>query len=86
MTSSESLLDLSAPTVTVEEAAQYLGISRAMAYTEADRYRRTGGTVGIPNLKLGGRVLVITALLIELLKTGTDPVEECPDLSQHQVA
>jgi hypothetical protein len=43
MRSSAPLLDLSAPTITVEEAAEYLGISRGMAYAEASRYRRSHG-------------------------------------------
>jgi hypothetical protein len=74
MRSSASLLDLRSPTITVEEAAEYLGISRAMAYSEAERYRRSDGAVGLPNLKFGGRVLVLTARLVELLDAKTDPV------------
>ena len=45
------------PTMSVEDAAQLLGISRTMAYTEAARYRDTDGRCGLPNVRLGGRVL-----------------------------
>ena len=55
------------PTMTVEAAAEYIGISRATAYAEARRYRHSGGTAGLPNIKIGGRVLVLTARLTELL-------------------
>ena len=36
------------PTMTVEEAARLLGISRTMAYTEAARYRATDGATAFP--------------------------------------
>ncbi len=85
MRSSASLLDLSSPTISVEEAAEYLGISRAMAYAEAERYRRSDGAVGLPNLKFGGRVLVISALLVELLKAKSDAVAASADDTHLQV-
>ena len=62
--------ELSSPTMTVEEAAAYIGVSRATAYAEAQRYRDSGGTIGLPNIKLGGRVLVLTTVLIQLLGRG----------------
>jgi hypothetical protein len=82
----QRVVDLAAPTMTVEDAADYLGISRTTAYAEAQRYRRTGGAVGLPNLKFGGRVLVITALVIELLHARTDAVVENADSSPLQLA
>ena len=57
------------PTMSVEDAAQLLGISRTMAYTEAARYRDTDGRHGLPNVRLGGRVLVLTALVLELVRS-----------------
>ena len=74
-------LDLDSPTVTVEAAAEYLGISRAMAYAEAKRYRSTYGADGLPNLKFGGRVLVITELLVELLPARAERVVDTDDPS-----
>ena len=56
------------PTMSVDDAAQLLGISRTMAYTEAARYRDTDGRHGLPNVRLGGRVLVLTALVLELVR------------------
>jgi hypothetical protein len=80
------VIDLTAATMTVEEAAEYLGISRTMAYSEATRYRRSEGAVGLPNLKFGGRVLVITTLLVELLTARTNALVDRPDLSQLQAS
>lgn len=61
------------PTMSVEDAAQLLGISRTMAYTEAARYRVTEGRHGLPNVRLGGRVLVLTALVLELVRAAPMP-------------
>jgi hypothetical protein len=58
------------PTMTVEEAANLLGISRTMAYTEATRFRVTEGGSGLPNIRLGGRILVLTAPLLDLVRAG----------------
>lgn len=57
------------PTMTVEEAARFLGIGRSTAYTEAARYRRTGGEVGLPSLTIGGRVVVMTVPLLDMLRS-----------------
>ena len=59
------------PTMSVEDAASLLGISRTLAYTEATRYRTTDGRHGLPNVRLGGRVLVLTALVLELMSAET---------------
>lgn len=48
------------PTVTVERAARELGISRGSAYEAA----RTGD---LPTIRMGRRILVPTARLLELL-------------------
>lgn len=54
-------------TVTVEEAAQILGISRTTAYQCASEYRDTDGASGLPVIQLGRRLLVplprLTAIL-----------------------
>lgn len=59
-------------TMTVEAAAELAGISRTTAYAEAQRYRDSGGAHGLPNVKLGRRVLVLTARIADLLQL--DPV------------
>jgi hypothetical protein len=55
------------PTMSVDDAASLLGISRSTASSEAARYRRTGGAAGLPSLALGSRVVVLTVPLLELL-------------------
>ncbi len=56
------------PTMTVEEAAAYIGISRSAAYSEASRYRATGGSEGLPNIRFAGRILVNRQKLVELVE------------------
>ena len=46
-------------TVTVEEAAQVLGIGRALAYEEA----RKGSIAGVPVIRVGRRLLISRAAL-----------------------
>jgi excisionase family DNA binding protein len=46
------------PFMTVEEAAAYLGISRGLAYSLANRYVDTGGKEGLPASRLGRRLLI----------------------------
>ncbi len=53
------------PTVTVEEAALILGVSRATAYAAA----RDGTIVA---LRIGRRLVIPTARLIELLEGGVE--------------
>jgi len=50
------------PTLTVEQAAQVLGICRGLAYEAAARGE-------LPTIRLGRRVLVPTARLLALLET-----------------
>lgn len=53
----------SQPTLTVEEAARILGISRGLAYDAT----KTGD---IPTIKIGRRLLVPTAALVALVSAG----------------
>lgn len=57
------------PTVSVEEAAQFLGISRGSAYAAARE-----GT--LPIVKIGRRLVVPTAALRRLLGIDVPPAEE----------
>ena len=65
-----SLEDLPAM-LTVEEAARVLRIGRSLAYQLATRYLETGGTDGLPVLRLGGVLRVPGFALRELITTGT---------------
>ncbi|HXN60922.1 MAG TPA: helix-turn-helix domain-containing protein [Acidimicrobiales bacterium] len=49
------------PTLTVDEAARFLGIGRSTAYDGI----RSGG---IPSIRVGGRIVVPTAALRRLLQ------------------
>lgn len=44
--------------MTVQEAAQVLGIGEALAYRMANEYLNNGGASGIPCVRLGRRLLV----------------------------
>jgi len=54
----------------IEEAADVLRVSRSHAYDMARRYISSGGTDGLPVLKLGTRLRVPRWSLIELARTG----------------
>jgi excisionase family DNA binding protein len=56
------------PTLSVEEAGELLGISRRSAY-------RAASTGELPVLRLGRRLLVPTARLLELLGMSPDHVD-----------
>ena len=58
-------------TVSVEEAAELLGIGRSSAYEAARRYEATNGRDGLPVIRLGRRLLVPKAGLRRLL--GANP-------------
>ena len=62
------IADVLPPTMTVDAAARFLGISRSTAYTLCTRYRETDGTEGLPNARFGTRVVVLTAPLLELVR------------------
>ena len=51
-------------TLTVEEAAEVLGVSRDIAYRAIE-------TGQIPSLRLGRRIVIPTAKLLDLLGAGT---------------
>lgn len=45
-------------TLTIAEAATYLGISKSTAYTLARQFESTNGTSGLPVRRLGHRLVV----------------------------
>jgi len=49
--------------LTVEQAAERLGVSRNTAYMATKRYRVTGGKEGLPVVKTGGCLRVPAAVL-----------------------
>lgn len=53
--------------LSVEEVGKALGLSRNLAYEAASRYRKTGGAEGIPNVKIGGRILIPADALVRML-------------------
>lgn len=57
------------PTITVTQAAEVLGISRRAAY-------RAAHTGELPNFRVGSRILVPTARLLELLGLATDHFDD----------
>jgi transposase len=69
-----TIADALPPTMTVDAAAAFLGISRSTAYTLSARYRETAGQEGLPNIRLGARVLVLTTPLLELIRVSTHGV------------
>jgi excisionase family DNA binding protein len=63
-------------TLSVEEAAKELGISRHLAYEQA----RTGHIGGIPVLRIGRRLLVPRAALDRVLE-GIEVERDSPDVA-----
>ncbi len=55
---------------TVEEAARELRIGRTLAYALARRYEITGGTAGLPVVRLGNCLRVPRRALLEFATTG----------------
>ena len=55
------------PTTDVETAAGLLGISRGLAYQEAKK----GSLAGVPVLRVGHRLRVVTGPLLALLSINT---------------
>lgn len=53
--------------MTVQEAAQVLGIGEALAYRMANEFLNSGGASGIPCVRLGRRLLVSTRGLARLV-------------------
>ena len=58
------------PMLTVEEAADVLRIGRTKAYALAAEYEASGGTSGLPVIRLGGCLRVPRWALLELALTG----------------
>jgi hypothetical protein len=54
-------------TVSVEEAAALLGVSRGIAYEQARRHLATNGQEGLPVLRFGKRLVVPIPKLLALL-------------------
>lgn len=64
--------------MTVEEAARVLRIGRSAAYEQARRYLATGGTQGLPVVRLGRRLRVPRQALARMLSlnAGVKPRDE----------
>jgi hypothetical protein len=56
--------------LTVEEAGRLLRVGRSHAYNQVTLYFASGGTDGIPALRLGGLLRVPKEALHELVTTG----------------
>lgn len=61
--------------LTVDEAAEVLGVSRNTAYQATQRYRKTGGLEGLPVIKIGGCLRVPVAALERMAQTGIEEKE-----------
>ena len=59
-----------APLLTVEESAKMLRIGRSLAYQLAGEYLATGGTAGMPVIRIGTCLRVPRWALWELMGTG----------------
>lgn len=57
------------PTLTVEQAGELLGVSRRVAY-------RAAANGELPTFRLGRRILVPTAKLLDLLGLAPDELDE----------
>ena len=62
-------------TLTIDEAARWLGISRGSAYEAA----RSGEIAGVVVIRVGRRLLVPRAPLLELLGVDEQTVDETAD-------
>jgi excisionase family DNA binding protein len=58
--------------MTVEEASEYLRVSRALAYQLARQFRISGGAAGLPVLELGRCLRVPRSQLAELVGVDLD--------------
>lgn len=67
-----SLVEVAEPSMllTVDEAAGFLRIGRSKAYQLANEYLTSGGTSGMPVIRLGGCLRVPRWALLELVATG----------------
>jgi hypothetical protein len=60
----------STPVLTVDEAAKVLRIGRSLAYQLTGEYLASGGTSGLPCIRVGGCLRVPRWALMELVMTG----------------
>lgn len=71
MDASDVAIDLPAcPLLTIEEAARVLRIGRSLVYQLANEYLATGGTSGMPVIRVGGCLRVPRWALLELVLAG----------------
>jgi hypothetical protein len=71
MVPSDVVIDASeTPLLTIEEAARVLRIGRSLAYQLANEYLATGGTAGMPVIRVGGCLRVPRWALLELALAG----------------
>jgi len=60
--------------MTIEEAGELLGVSRASAYRSAQRWLDTDGAEGIPVIVLSGRRRVVPIAAFDVLLATALPV------------
>jgi excisionase family DNA binding protein len=65
-----SIADQHGPFLRVEEAARVLRISRTSAYAQARRWLDSGGTDGLPAVRIGRSVRIPAVALDRLASTG----------------
>lgn len=67
---------LAQPTMSIDEAAEAMGMGRSTAYAAAQEYLRTGGNSGLPVIRVGEkRLRVPTAALWRLVGLDVEPLE-----------
>ena len=71
--------------LTVEEAGRLLRVGRSHAYNQVTLYFASGGTEGVPALRLGGLLRVPKEALHELVTTGR-VVQLIADATAHESA
>ena len=71
--------------LTVEEAGRLLRVGRSHAYNQVTLYFASGGTEGIPALRLGGLLRIPKQALHELVTTGRI-VQLIADATEHATA
>ena len=61
------------PTMSVERAAEIVGLGRRAAYAAAIRFIESGGAEGLPALRFGRALRIPTAPLLRMVGLGGDP-------------
>jgi hypothetical protein len=59
--------DLKPKTISIDEAARHLGVSRGVAYDAAHDFLNSEGAEGLPVIRLGRRMVVPVARLEQML-------------------